>query len=67
MCVICPHEAGITNKCISAWYFVYYHCTPQRRSFGLGRPFSDNVQLENVYQLNCKIAVNIARYALNVI
>ena len=26
-------------------------CAPQRRSIGLGRPFSDNVQLENMYQL----------------
>ena len=33
----------------------------------LGRPFSDNVELENMCQLNCEIAENIAGYALTVI
>ena len=34
---------------------------------GLGWPFSDNVQLENMHQLNCEIVVKISRYALTII
>ena len=50
-----------------AKYLVYYRCASQRRGIGFGRSFSDYVQLENMYQLNCEIAVNIAGYALIVI
>ena len=34
-----------------------------KSSIGRVRQFIDNVQLENMYQLNCKIAVDIAEYA----
>ena len=64
----CPYNAGIINEVYESLVFsVYDHGAQQRRSNDLVKQFFVNVQLENMYQFNYEIAVNIAGYTLSII